>query len=49
MAALQGMSYAEMLLAILQTAERRLGLAPAVEVAEALAPVRSDVPAAVRR
>jgi D-alanine-D-alanine ligase len=49
MAALQGMSYAEMLLAILQTAERRLGLAPGVEVAEALAPVRSDVPAAVRR
>jgi D-alanine-D-alanine ligase len=49
MAALQGMSYAEMLLAILQTAERRLGLAPAVEGAEALAPVRSDVPAAVRR
>ena len=49
MAALQGMSYAEMLLAILQAAERRLGLTPTVEAAEVLAPVRSEASAAVRR
>ncbi|GBC84115.1 Vancomycin B-type resistance protein VanB [bacterium HR11] len=49
MAALQGMSYTEMLLAILQAAERRLGLTPTVEAAEVLAPVRSEASAAVRR
>ncbi|MCS7312116.1 MAG: methyltransferase domain-containing protein [Acidobacteria bacterium] len=49
MAALQGMNYAEMLLAILQAAERRLGLRPTVEATEAAVSIRSDASVAIRR